>query len=124
MNVKRFRDIFVGLEERFGYHIADYEAGNGKKSGTSFTSNYPHALEMWESHLKGEKFKVKTTRSIVEADSLGLCPINNNSKCKWGAIDLDNYKPDVKELFKKIKSLNVSTIPFRSKSGGIHLYIF
>ena len=124
MNVKRFRDIFVGLEERFGYHIADYEAGNGKKSGTSFTSNYPHSLEMWESHLKGEKFKVKTTRGIVEADSLGLCPINNNSKCKWGAIDLDNYKPDVKELFKKIKSLNVSAIPFRSKSGGIHLYIF
>ena len=33
MNIERFRKIFVGLEERFGYHIANYEEGNGKKSG-------------------------------------------------------------------------------------------
>ena len=124
MNVERFRKIFVGLEERFGYHIANYEEGDGKKSGNSFTSNYPHTLEMWQSHLEGKKFQVKTNKGFTSADSLGLCPINNNSKCTWGAIDLDNYKPSIPELFKKLKSLNVPVIPFRSKSGGIHLYIF
>ena len=124
MNVELFRKIFVGLEERFGYHIANYEEGNGKKSGTSKTSNYPHTIQMWQAHLEGKKFKVKTNKGFVEADSLGLCPIDNNSKCTWGAIDLDNYKPSIPELFKKLKSLNVPTIPFRSKSGGIHLYIF
>ena len=124
MDVKRFKDIFVGLEERFGYHIADYEEGDGKKSGISFTSNYPHTLEMWASHLQGKKFQVKTKGGTKEADSLGLCPINKNSQCRWGAIDLDNYKPSIPELFKKLKSLNIPTIPFRSKSGGIHLYIF
>jgi len=124
MNVERFRKIFVGLEERFGYHIANYEEGNGKKSGTSLTSNYPHTLEMWEAHLNGKKFKVKTNKGFIEADSLGLCPINTKSQCTWGAIDLDNYKPDIPELFKKLKSVNVPIIPFRSKSGGIHLYIF
>ena len=95
MNVERFRKIFVGLEERFGYHIANYEEGNGKKSGTSLTSNYPHTLEMWEAHLNGKKFKVKTYNVFIEADSLGLCPINTKSQCTWGAIDLDNYKPDI-----------------------------
>jgi len=124
MDVKRFKDIFVGLEERFGYHIADYEEGDGKKSGISFTSNYPHTLEMWASHLQGKKFQVKTKGGTKEADSLGLCPINKDSKCTWGAIDLDNYKPSIPELFKKLQSLNIPTIPFRSKSGGIHLYIF
>ena len=121
---KTFRNIFRGLDERFGYHIADYEEGDGKKSGDSFTSNYAHTLEMWQAHLEGKKFQVKTNRGSIEADSLGLCPINKNSKCRWGAMDLDNYKPSIPELFKKLKSLNVPTIPFRSKSGGIHLYIF
>jgi hypothetical protein len=124
MSAEQFRKIFVGLEERFGYHIANYEEGNGKKSGTSKTSNYPHTIEMWQAHLDGKKFKVKTNKGFIEADSLGLCPINNNSKCTWGAIDLDNYKPSIPELFKKLKSLNVPAIPFKSKSGGIHLYIF
>ena len=124
MNVEKFRKIFVGLEERFGYHIANYEEGNGKKSGDSFTSNYPHTLEMWQAHLEGKKFTIKTNKGFTEADSLGLCPINKNSKCTWGAMDLDNYKPSIPELFKKLKSLNVPVIAFRSKSGGIHLYIF
>ena len=113
-------NILVTPSFGFGY----YEEGDGKKSGDSFTSNYPHTSEMWQAHLEGKKFKVKTNRGSIEADSLGLCPINKNSKCRWGAMDLDNYKPSIPELFKKLKSLNVPTIPFRSKSGGIHLYIF
>ena len=122
--VEKFRNIFKGLDERFGYHIADYEEGDGKKSGTSKTSNYGHTLEMWKAHLEGKKFQVKTNSGFIQADSLGLCPINKNSKCTWGAIDLDNYKPSIPELFKKLKSLNVPVIAFRSKSGGIHLYLF
>ena len=59
MNTERFRKIFSGLEERFGYHIADYESTNDtKKSGVSFTSDYPHTLQMWEAHLEGKKFDV------------------------------------------------------------------
>ena len=103
MNVEKFRKIFSGLEERFGYHIADYEStSNEKKSGISRTSDYPHTIQMWEAHLKGEKFDVIVKGRTIKADSLGLCPIiNKENKCWWGAIDLDNYKPDIKELFKK-----------------------
>jgi hypothetical protein len=122
--IDKFIKIFKGLEERFGYHIVDYSDGDGKKSGTSKTSSYPHDREMWEAHLLGKKFKVKTNYGVKTADSLGMCPINKDSQCKWGAIDLDNYKPDVKELFKKLKSINVNLAPFKSKSGGIHIYVF
>ena len=70
------------------------------------------------------RFFKKTKNGNIQADSLGVCPINKESKCKWGAIDLDNYKPDLKELFKKLKSINVPVIPIRSKSGGVHVYVF
>ena len=116
--IDRFIQIFKGLEERFGYHIVDESDGEAK------TSSYPHTRDMWEAHLLGKKFKIKTNYGVKTADSLGMCPINRESKCKWGAIDLDNYKPDVKELFKKIKSINVNLVPFKSKSGGIHVYVF
>ena len=126
MSVEKFRNIFNGLEERFGYHIIDKEEGNGeKRSGRSYTSNYPHTLEMWKAHYNGESFEVKQqNKKVTVADSLGICPINKNSQCTWGAIDLDDYKPDYKELFKKLESINVPMIPFKSKSGGIHVYIF
>ena len=98
--VEKFRNIFKGLDERFGYHIADYEnTSSEKKSGISRTSDYPHTIQMWEAHLKGEKFDVVVKGRTIKADSLGLCPINNQSKCQWGAIDLDNYQPSFPELF-------------------------
>jgi len=56
--VEKFRKIFKGLEERFGYHVLDQSNGNGKKSGTSFTSSYAHTEEMWKAHLEGNKFNV------------------------------------------------------------------
>ena len=122
--IEKFRKIFTGLEERFGYHQIDTSIGDGKKSGTSFTSSYAHTEEMWKAHLEGTKFEVKTKNKTIQADSLGLCPIRSDSTCMWGAIDLDEYKPNVEELFKKNKSINVPFIPFKSKSGGIHVYIF
>ena len=58
---------------------------------------------MWKAHYTGESFEVKQqNKKTTVADSLGICPINKNSQCTWGAIDLDEYKPDYKELFKKL----------------------
>ena len=99
--IEKFRKIFTGLEERFGYHQIDTTIGDGKKSGTSFTSSYAHTEEMWKAHLEGTKFEVKTKNKTIQADSLGLCPIRSDSTCMWGAIDLDEYKPNVGELLKK-----------------------
>ena len=57
--VEKFREIFTGLKERFGYHQMDSSNGDGKKSGTSFTSSYAHTIEMWKAHLEGIKFEVR-----------------------------------------------------------------
>ena len=105
-DLEKFIKIFNGLEERFGYHIASYTNNEAKRSGLSKTSHYPHTKEMWQAHLEGKKFKVtiKTEQGsrTIQADSLGICPINKDSQCQWGAIDLDNYKPNIKELVQEI----------------------
>ena len=56
--LEKFRKIFDGLEERFGYHQLDTSNNDGKKSGVSFTSSYAHTDEMWKAHLEGKKFEV------------------------------------------------------------------
>ena len=66
--IEKFRKIFTGLEERFGYHQIDTSVGDGKKSGTSFTSSYAHTEEMWKAHLEGTKFEVKTKNKTIQAD--------------------------------------------------------
>ena len=78
--IKKFRDIFTGLEERFGYHIVENQNSNStKKSGISRTSDYGHDDSMWQAHLDGKKFNVKTKNGDIQADSLGICPINRES---------------------------------------------
>ena len=34
--ISKFKEVFKGLDERFGYHLANYENGSSKKSGSSF----------------------------------------------------------------------------------------
>ena len=50
--IEKFKKIFNGLEERFGYHIIKDDNNSIKKSGESKTSHYPHTEEMWRAHLK------------------------------------------------------------------------
>ena len=76
--IEKFKKIFNGLEERFGYHIIKDQTNSIKKSGESKTSHYPHTDEMWQAHLDGE-------------ENLGIIPINDDNQCKWGCIDIDSY---------------------------------
>ena len=67
---------------------------------------------MWQKHLDGK-------------DSLGVIPINDDNKCKWGCIDIDSYAGfDHKKLINKIKQFNLPLIVCRSKSGGAHVFLF
>ena len=57
--------------------------------------------------------------------SLGIIPINDDNKCKWGCIDIDSYAGfDHKKLINKINKLNLPLLVFRSKSGGAHVFLF
>ena len=64
-------------------------------------------------------------KTFTGTENLGIIPINDNSECRWGCIDIDSYAGfDHKKLINKIKNLNLPLIVCRSKSGGAHVFLF
>ena len=112
-NLGKFIDIFEGLNRAHGVTIVGESNGNGSKvKGKSFVKREIITQDHWLNHLQGK-------------DSLGVIPINDDNKCKWGCIDIDSYAGfDHKKLINKIQNLKLPLIVFRSKSGGAHVFLF
>ena len=43
---------------------------------------------------------------------------------KWGCIDIDTYPIDYNKIIHAIRKLKLPLVPCRSKSGGLHLFLF
>ena len=112
--VHKFISIFTGLERAHGCTYVEKKDIDGTKiKGQSFVKREPVTLILWENQLKG-----------IEP-SLGIIPINEENKCRWGCIDVDSYAGfDHKKLLIKIKKLKLPLIICRSKSGGAHIFLF
>lgn len=84
---------------------------------------------------EGEKIKTKITNNAGTVDKelilkhldgdfgVGICPVNAEGKCYFGVIDIDVYKPKIKRVLRFIKEYQLPLLPFRSKSGGLHIYL-
>lgn len=87
---------------------------NGKVKGNAATIRTPVTVELWDSHLCGKQ-------------GLGIIPINENSEVRFGAIDIDEYtwqSADVDQIRKTVIESKWPLVMCRSKSGGLHLYLF
>ena len=85
----------------------------GKKQAHYATIHEPVTADVWSQHLDG---KIR----------LGLKPEIDN-KCKWACIDVDpnNYKDySEKKYVQIIKKYKLPFVPVKSKSGGLHIFIF
>ena len=111
--IEKFKNIFEGLDRAHGVTIVGESNGNGTKiKGKSFVKREPVTDELWQKHLDGK-------------DSLGVIPINDDNKCKWGCIDIDSYAGfDHQKLINKIKQFKLPLVVCRSKSGGAHVFLF
>jgi hypothetical protein len=111
--LERFKEIFNGLEIAYGQtkHTENFSE-NGKHQTRSITIKEPPTDDLWQDHLDGKE------------PALGIVPIRQDSKCKWGCIDIDTYPFDHKNFIKKIRDKNLPLILFRSKSGGAHTFLF
>ena len=110
-NIKRFARLFRGLDKAYGTFDIIEKAANGKAKGKARIVREPRTRATFEAHLNGEQ-------------SVGIIPINEDSKCWWGAIDVDMYPLDHPKLVKRITALNFPLVVCRSKSGGGHIYLF
>ena len=106
--------IFEGNSELFITTSLTGEVDErGKTVGQTFTVHEPVTLQIWQEHLQGTK-------------RIGIKP-EKDDKCKWACIDIDphNYKQyNQKKIVDIIKEFNLPLIPVRSKSGGLHLFLF
>jgi len=102
---KKFATLFAGNQRSHGVYTP---------KGMS-TVRKPPTFGHFEKHLKGEI-------------GLGVVPIMDNGLCWWGAIDIDCHNAgesiDIPALEKHVRSLDLPLMVCRSKSGGVHLYLF
>jgi hypothetical protein len=83
----------------------------------------------------GQKIKTKITNNEGTVDKslmmkhlngdfgVGICPVNAEGKCFFGVLDIDYYKSKIKRILHFIKEYQLPLLPFRSKSGGLHVYL-
>ena len=118
--MQEFIKNFTGLERNYGYcNISNgYEdPDSGKirfKNGDYGWSGKPITQFDYKQHLDGTK-------------SIGIQPCNDSDLARFGAIDVDPkiYKNlDVKYYLDIIQEKELPLIPVKSKSGGLHLYLF
>jgi len=115
-----FIKYFTGLKRNYGFcnisnGYTDPDTGKLKfKSGDYGWSGKPITDADYKQHLDGTK-------------SIGIQPCNDDNLARFGAIDIDpkNYKElDTKFFLDTIQEKELPLIPVRSKSGGLHLYLF
>ena len=85
----------------------------GKRKADYLTLHEPVTSALWQEHLEGKYV-------------IGLRP-EREDKIKWGCIDVDpqNYKDySSKKYIDIIKNNKLPLIPVRSKSGGLHIFLF
>jgi hypothetical protein len=110
--IDRLFKLFISRENVIGQTtIPTQEIVEGQKvKGDCKTLAEYATPNHWLDHLQGRI-------------GLGLSPILSNNKCRWAALDIDDYKNlDIVSISETYRSLPIFFC--RTKSGGIHLYVF
>lgn len=109
---QRFALLFKGKTNTYVRNELPKEKPEaGQKIKTKITNNEGTVdKELLTSHLEGEF-------------GVGICPVNAEGKCYFGVLDIDYYKSKIKRVLYFIREYQLPLLPFRSKSGGLHVYL-
>jgi hypothetical protein len=109
--INEVMSLFEGYNHAYGiYNITGEEQGK-KILGRAASLKGPVTVELWHDHLAGKQ-------------GLGIIPINEHSKVKFAAIDIDEYNINLIPIWKKILDNKLPLTICKTKSGGLHLYMF
>ena len=114
--VRRMMSLFEGYDKAYGSYdavaaMSDMRGGKVEIKSTAFTKKKAVTLDLWRDHLMGKR-------------PLGIIPIRDNNTCLWGCIDIDDYGINPVELVRQIDIEKLPLICCKTKSGGIHVYLF
>lgn len=113
-DVDRLMRLFRGYGAAHGTHGEPRQKPDSLKweiKSTARTLREPVTRELWIQHLAGKR-------------PLGIITIKEDGTCDWGGIDFDVYDADLLELVERVQALKLPLVPCRSKSGGLHLFLF
>jgi len=108
--------LFVGNDSHHGTHgepSRDPTGGSAKWAirPTAKTLRTGPNQKHWEQHVAGVR-------------PLGVVPITTENTCSWGSIDYDVYDDDLSALIARVEAAKLPLVPCRSKSNGLHLWLF
>src|ERR1019366_8696331 len=104
--------LFAGFAGAHGTHGTPTQEPDSLKwaiKTTARTLRQPVTVDLWLSHLTGER-------------PLGVIPIREDSTSSWGSIDIDDYDKVLLVLVGRIQREKIPLVACRSKSGGLHLF--
>lgn len=112
IDAQRFTQLFKGKSNTYVRNELPKEKSElGQKIKTKITNNEGKVdKELLSHHLDGDF-------------GVGICPVNAEGKCYFGVLDIDYYKSKIKRVLHFIKEYQLPLLPFRSKSGGLHVYL-
>lgn len=107
--------LFSGYTRAYGvYQLTGKERpdDDGKVKGKAATITRDLTVELISDHLLGKQ-------------GIGVIPINEESKVKFAALDIDLYQGfDLERLNYHIQQSKLPLVVCRTKSGGAHLFLF
>ena len=110
--VTEFLRLFKGNQMSHGVHIPETKTTEGVKApGKSLVVHETVTEDTVSKHLHGKQ-------------GLGIIPINHQNKVNLAVIDIDTYPTAPRKYISILKKAGVHAICFRSKSGGLHVYVF
>jgi len=111
-DVEEFKKLFSGSKNNYLKLVYGKDEVNGKLQGEYRTvKDKLITITDYKKHLEGK-------------EGLGIIPISEDSKCFFSAIDIDIYNEDMITFIEAIDKHKFPLVPFKSKSGGLHLYSF
>ncbi len=111
LQLSEFISYFSGAETGYGQH--DYKfVDQGKEEGRNFTvKDKLVTAELYQDHIEGKR-------------GLGIVPVRSDGKCKFTVMDIDVYDSNLDKFIHAIDKHGFPLVPFKSKSGGLHIYMF
>lgn len=112
VDVQRFTLLFRGKDNSYVKNdLPKTKPEAGKKIKTNIIT------------VSGEVNKQLLAHHLEGDYGIGICPVNAEGKCFYGVIDIDSYEAKIKRVLHFIKEYQLPLLPFRSKSGGLHVYL-
>ena len=109
-DILSFANLFSGNTDAYGItEVGEIVEGKAKsKSRLIYDTVSPAVIQR---HLEGRV-------------SIAIAPIRSDGTCNFGAIDIDDYKYDLKDVVAAIEDFGMPLCPCYSKSKKLHIYVF